>query len=117
MSELQQIIEQAFENRAEINPANVDADVRDAVQAAIDLLDSGQQRVAQPVADGWQVNEWLKKAVLLSFRIRENQIMPGGFTQYFDKVDSKFDGCSHEQHVASGVRVVPPATARRGSYI
>ena len=117
MSDLQQTIEQAFENRAEINPANVDAEVRHAVQAAIDLLDSGQQRVAQPVADGWQVNEWLKKAVLLSFRIRENQIMPGGFTQYFDKVDSKFDGCSHEQHVASGVRVVPPAVARKGSYV
>ena len=117
MTELQQIIEQAFENRAEINPGNVAADVRDAVQTAIELLDSGEQRVAQPVAGGWQVNEWLKKAVLLSFRIRENQIMPGGFTQYFDKVDSKFDGCSHEQHVASGVRVVPPAVARKGSYV
>ena len=84
MSELRQIIEQAFENRAEINPANVDADVRDAIQFAIEMLDSGEQRVAQPVDGGWQVNEWLKKAVLLSFRIRENQIMPGGFTQYFD---------------------------------
>ena len=117
MSELQQIIEQAFENRAEINPANVDTVTRDAIQTAIEMLDSGQQRVAQPVDGGWQVNEWLKKAVLLSFRIRENQIMPGGFTQYFDKVDSKFDGCSHEQHAASGVRVVPPAVARKGSYV
>ena len=96
MSELQQIIEQAFENRADINPGNVDVETRDAVMAAIDLLDSGQQRVAQPVDGGWQVNEWLKKAVLLSFRIRENQIMAGGFTQYYDKVDSKFDGCSAE---------------------
>jgi len=117
MSELQQIIEQAFENRAEINPSNVDPATRDAVQAAIGLLDSGEQRVAQPVDGGWRVNEWLKKAVLLSFRIRENQIMSGGFTQYFDKVDSKFDGCSHEQHVTSGVRVVPPAVARKGSYV
>jgi len=117
MSDLQQIIEQAFENRAEINPANVDADVRNAVQSAIEMLDSGEQRVAQPMDGGWQVNEWLKKAVLLSFRIRENQIMPGGFTQYFDKVDSKFDGCSHQQHVDSGVRVVPPAVARKGSYV
>ena len=116
MYELQQIIEQAFENRAEINPANVDAETRDAIKAAIEMLDSGQQRVAQPVEGGWQVNEWLKKAVLLSFRIRENQIMCG-FTQYFDKVDSKFDGCSHEQHAASGVRVVPPAVARKGSYV
>ena len=117
MAELQQIIEQAFENRAEITPANVDAGVKRAVDEAIELLDSGQMRVAEPVDGGWQVNEWLKKAVLLSFRIRENEIMPGGFTQYFDKVDSKFDGMSHEQHRASGVRVVPPAVARRGAYV
>jgi len=117
MAELQQIIEQAFENRAEINPGNVDAEIKNAVLEAIELLDSGQQRVAEPVAGGWQVNEWLKKAVLLSFRIRENQVMPGGFTQYFDKVDSKFDGCSAEQHAASGVRVVPPAVARKGSFV
>ncbi|MDH3630044.1 MAG: 2,3,4,5-tetrahydropyridine-2,6-dicarboxylate N-succinyltransferase [Gammaproteobacteria bacterium] len=117
MAELQQVIEQAFENRAEINPGNVDAEIKNAVLEAIELLDSGQQRVAEPVAGGWQVNEWLKKAVLLSFRIRENQIMPGGFTQYFDKIDSKFDGCSTEQHAASGVRVVPPAVARKGSFV
>ena len=117
MSELQQTIEQAFENRAEINPSNVDIETRDAVQAAIRMLDAGEQRVAEPTDGGWQVNEWLKKAVLLSFRIRENEIMSGGFTQYFDKVDSKFDGCSHEQHVASGVRVVPPAVARKGAYV
>ena len=117
MADLQQIIEQAFENRAEINPGNVDSETRDAVLEAIELLDSGQQRVAEPVSDGWQVNEWLKKAVLLSFRIRENQIMPGGFTQYYDKVDSKFDNCTAEQHAASGVRVVPPAVARKGSYV
>jgi 2,3,4,5-tetrahydropyridine-2-carboxylate N-succinyltransferase len=117
MADLQQIVEQAFENRAEINPGNVTAETREAVLAAIELLDTGQQRVAEPVSNGWQVNEWLKKAVLLSFRIRENQIMPGGFTQYFDKVDSKFSDCTAEQHVASGVRVVPPAVARKGSYV
>jgi len=117
MADLQQIIEQAFENRAEITPDNVTAETREAVLAAIELLDSGQLRVAEPVSSGWQVNEWLKKAVLLSFRIRENQIMPGGFTQYYDKVDSKFDGCTVAQHAASGVRVVPPAVARKGSYV
>ena len=117
MSDIQQIIEQAFENRAEISPANVDPEIKDAVLQAIDLLDSGEQRVAEPVAEGWQVNEWLKKAVLLSFRIRENNIMPGGYTQYFDKVDSKFDGLSHQQHTDSGVRVVPPAVARKGSFV
>jgi 2,3,4,5-tetrahydropyridine-2-carboxylate N-succinyltransferase len=84
---------------------------------AIELLDSGQQRVAEPVSDGWQVNEWLKKAVLLSFRIRENRIMQGGFTQYYDKVESKFAALSNEEHAASGVRVVPPAVARKGSFV
>jgi len=117
MSELQQIIEQAFENRAEINPGNVDPQVRQAVLEAIDLLDSGRQRVAEPLDGGWQVNEWLKKAVLLSFRIRENEIMPGGFTQYYDKVDSRFAGMTAEQHAASGVRVVPPAVARKGAFV
>ena len=117
MSDIQQIIEQAFENRAEISPGNVEAKIKDAVMQAIDMLDSGEQRVAEPTGEGWQVNEWLKKAVLLSFRIRENNIMPGGYTQYFDKIDSKFDGLSHQQHVDSGVRVVPPAVARKGSYV
>ena len=117
MAEQQQIIEQAFENRAEITPGNVDPEVRQAVLAAIDLLDAGAERVAQPTASGWQVNEWLKKAVLLSFRIRDNQIMPGAYTQYFDKIDSKFDGLTAEQHASSGVRVVPPAVARKGSYV
>ena len=117
MSELQQIIEQAFENRADITPANVDPEIKNAVLEAIELLDSGQQRVAEPVSGGWQVNEWLKKAVLLSFRIRENRIMQGGFTQYYDKVDSKFAALSNEEHAASGVRVVPPAVARKGSFV
>ncbi len=117
MSKLQPVIEQAFENRSEITPENVSAEVRQAVLDAIDLLDSGQQRVAEPADGGWQVNEWLKKAVLLSFRIRENQVMPGGFTQYYDKVDSKFDGMSAADHAASGVRVVPPAVARKGAYV
>jgi 2,3,4,5-tetrahydropyridine-2-carboxylate N-succinyltransferase len=117
MSELQSIIEAAFENRAEITPANVDPAVKNAVLEAIDLIDSGSARVAEPTANGWQVNEWLKKAVLLSFRIRENQIMAGGSTQYYDKVDSKFGESSADEMAASGVRVVPPAMARKGAYI
>ncbi len=117
MTDLQQIIEQAFENRAEINPANVKPDVKSAITEVIGLLDSGKQRVAEPVEGGWQVNEWLKKAVLLSFRTHENRVMAGGFTQYYDKIDSKFEGLTAEQHAASGVRVVPPAMARRGSFI
>ncbi|MFT5502429.1 MAG: 2,3,4,5-tetrahydropyridine-2-carboxylate N-succinyltransferase [Gammaproteobacteria bacterium] len=117
MPDIQSIIEAAFDNRAEITPSNVSPEIKSAVNAAIDLLDSGESRVAEPVKAGWQVNEWLKKAVLLSFRIRENQILDGGFTQYFDKVDSKFAGLTHEQHVASRVRVVPPAVARKGAYV
>jgi len=117
MSELQTIIEAAFENRADINPANVDPSVKNAVLETIDLIDSGSVRVAEPTADGWHVNEWLKKAVLLSFRIHENQIMAGGSTQYYDKVDSKFANSTADEMAASGVRVVPPAMARKGAYI
>ena len=117
MSDLQSIIEQAFEHRADISPANVDPAVRKAVLEAIDLLDSGRARVAEPGDNGWKVNEWLKKAVLLSFRIRDNQPMTGGFTQYYDKVDSKFANCSAADLAATGVRVVPPASARKGAFI
>jgi len=117
MSDLQQTIEAAFENRADITPSNVSADVKQAVTAAIELLDSGAARVAEPTNNGWQVNEWLKKAVLLSFRIHDNQVMAGGSTQYYDKVDSKFAETTSAEFAASGVRVVPPAMARKGSYI
>ena len=90
MSDLKTIIEDAFENRASITPDNADPSIREAVNAAIALLDSGEARVAEPTATGWQVNEWLKKAVLLSFRLNDNKVMGGGSTQYFDKVDSKY---------------------------
>ena len=117
MSDIQPIIEAAFERRADITPHDVDIEVKDAVYEAIDMLDSGQARVAEPTADGWQVNEWLKKAVLLSFRINDNAFIKGGFTNYYDKVDSKFADMSSREFRDSGVRVVPPATARRGSYV
>ena len=117
MAELQSIIEGAFENRADITPSNVEPGVKRAVLDAIDLIDSGEARVAEPRDNGWHVNEWLKKAVLLSFRIRENQLMPGGSTQYYDKVDSKFANSTSQELAASGVRVVPPAMARKGAYI
>ncbi len=117
MSDIQPIIEAAFERRADITPHDVDIEVKDAVYVAIDMLDSGQARVAEPTADGWQVNEWLKKAVLLSFRINDNAFIKGGFTNYYDKVESKFADMSSREFRDSGVRVVPPATARRGSYV
>lgn len=117
MNNLQAIIESAFEHRADITPATAASDIVDAVNQALTLIDSGEVRVAEPTANGWQVNDWLKKAVLLSFRLNDNLPMEGGFTRYFDKVPSKFDGYSAEQFAATGCRVVPPATVRRGSFI
>ena len=116
-SEIQAIIEEAFEKRADITPDNVDSDVAAAINQAIELLDSGSARVAEKQNGEWVVNEWLKKAVLLSFRINDNQIMPGGFTNYFDKVDSKYGRMNAATLAEQGVRVVPPAVARHGSFI
>jgi len=117
MSNIQNIIEQAFENRAEITPRNVDTHVKEAVNEAILQLDRGEVRVAEEKDGGWVVNEWLKKAVLLSFRIDENRFMKGGFTNYYDKVEPKYSDYNSRSFMESGVRVVPPAAARRGSYI
>lgn len=117
MSDLQSTIEEAFENRAEISPQSVDASVKDAVLEAINLLDSGQARVAEKINGDWQVNQWLKKAVLLSFRIRDNAPIDAGCTQFYDKVPLKFSNLSEEEFKKAGVRVVPPAYARQGVYI
>jgi len=117
MSDIQQIIETAFERRAEITPANADAQVRNAVNEVLGMLDSGKARVAEKQNGDWVVNQWLKKAVLLSFRLNDNRPMSGGETQYFDKVEPKFANFSEADFNTAGVRVVPPAAARRGSYI
>jgi len=115
---MKDIIEAAFEDRAHITPDSANTEVRQAVEEAIHLLDTGKARVAEQQRIGdWQVNEWLKKAVLLSFRLEDNIPMIAGFTQYYDKVPSKFASTTPEEFKAAGVRVVPPATARRGSYI
>jgi len=117
MSDLQKIIEDAFEHRADINPRSVDTHVKEAVLEAVNDLDNGRMRVAEKMNGAWVVNEWLKKAVLLSFRIQDNYFMKGGFTNYFDKVDSKYADYNSREFRESGVRVVPPATVRKGSYI
>ncbi len=117
MSDLQNIIEQAFEHRADINPRSVDTHVKEAVLEALNQLDNGKMRVAEKIKGEWVVNEWLKKAVLLSFRIQDNYFMKGGFTNYFDKVDSKYADYNSRDFRESGVRVVPPATVRKGSYV
>ena len=117
MTELQQIIEAAFERRDSITPGSVDAATKAAILQAIDLLDSGKARVAEKIAGEWVVHQWLKKAVLLYFRINDNGIIKGDDAQYYDKVPLKFSDYSAEQFKAAGVRVVPPATARKGSFI
>ena len=117
-ADLAAAIEQAWENRAEVTPAS--KDVGEAVEAALALLDSGKARVAEPDgAGGWTVNQWLKKAVLLSFRLNDNAVVAGGAAgaPAFDKVPSKFDGWDADAFRAAGFRVVPGAVARRGSFI
>jgi 2,3,4,5-tetrahydropyridine-2-carboxylate N-succinyltransferase len=117
MKELENIINQAFEIRADITPANAADDVRTAVEQSINLLDSGAARVAEKIDGDWVVNQWLKKAVLLSFRINENRVMDGGVNRYYDKVETKFAAYTPDDFKKAGVRVVPNANARHGSYI
>ena len=118
MSEsLRQIIESAFERRTGITPSTVERSLRQAIDDAIGLLDSGEARVAEKQDGEWKVNEWLKKAVLLHFRTNDNQAIDAGGLRFYDKVPLKFADQSPAQMRSSGVRVVPPATARRGSYI
>ena len=114
---LQTLIETAFERRAEINPSNASPELRQAVVEALHQLETGAARVAEPTAAGWQVNQWLKKAVLLSFRIHDNEVMQDGTARYFDKVPSRFAHHDDGRFRAEGIRVVPPAFARRGSYL
>ena len=114
---LQATIDSAFEQRAEFNPQNAPTDVRQAVDEAISLLDSGKARVAEKVAGEWQVNQWLKKAVLLSFRLNDNQPVDAGYTRFFDKVPLKYADYDEARLRSEGVRVVPHAIVRRGAYV
>jgi 2,3,4,5-tetrahydropyridine-2-carboxylate N-succinyltransferase len=121
---IQDVIEQAWPERVSLTPSSAPAQVREAVEAALSGLDSGRLRVAERTDGAWIVHQWLKKAVLLSFRLRENVVMGGSQSdalrdplRFYDKVESKFARFDAEQFRASGVRVVPPAVARRGAYI
>ena len=114
---MKQIIDDAFERRDQYSPDNTPEEIRSAITSALALLDSGEARVAEPVDDGWQVNDWLKKAVLLSFRIQPNRVMHGSLCNYYDKVPLKYDGADSDRFVQDGVRVVPQATVRFGAYI
>jgi len=117
MDNLQSVIEDAFEKRAGINAASVSNEVKAAVAEALAKLDNGSLRVAERKDGEWVTHQWLKKAALLSFRMRDNEIMQGGSTQFFDKVDSKFARFTHADFAAGSYRVVPPATARHGAFI
>ena len=117
MDSLQQIIEDAFERRTALIPTNCPDEVCDAVESVISGLDDGSLRVAEPADAGWVVHEWIKKAVLLSFRITENRVLDGGFTRFWDKVPLKYAAHDADAFAADGVRVVPHAVVRRGAYI
>ena len=118
LADLNQTIDAAWENRAEIGVQTRGA-VREAVEQAIEMLDAGQARVAEKQGADWIVHQWLKKAVLLSFRLTDNVIMANGPGEavFWDKVPSKFEGWGENRFRAAGFRVVPPAVARRGSFI
>jgi 2,3,4,5-tetrahydropyridine-2-carboxylate N-succinyltransferase len=117
MSQLKTTIEQAFDDRDALSVESAPQAVLDAVDEALDLIERGAARVAEKGRDGWVVHEWLKKAVLLSFRLRDNVLMSDGYTRYYDKVPSKFAHYDESGFRAAGVRVVPPASARRGTFI
>ncbi|CAG0991852.1 2,3,4,5-tetrahydropyridine-2,6-dicarboxylate N-succinyltransferase [Methylophilaceae bacterium] len=119
MSDLQTTIEAAFENRADITPANVDKNVKDAVFTVLEDLNTGRLRVASRKGDTqeWETHQWIKKAVLLSFRLEDNVLLDGGCTRYFDKVPPKFADYTEADFKAGGFRVVPNAIVRRGSFI
>ena len=117
MDTLQETIEQAFEQRAEITPQTVQPRIKEAICEVIKLLDSGTLRVAEKQNGAWLVHQWLKKAVLLSFRIEDNHFIKGAYSAYYDKVAGKFSDYDEMRFKQSGVRVAPPAMARRGSYI
>ncbi|MCX7189905.1 MAG: hypothetical protein RLZZ541_11 [Pseudomonadota bacterium] len=119
MNPLQNIIEAAFEDRANINPANASKELKEAIASIIADLDSGALRVASRIGNtqNWETHQWLKKAVLLSFRLDDNVLLEGGCTKYFDKVPPKFANYTEQDFKADGIRVVPNAMVRRGSFI
>ncbi|RDV24396.1 2,3,4,5-tetrahydropyridine-2,6-dicarboxylate N-succinyltransferase [Alteromonas aestuariivivens] len=117
MNELKAIIEDAFENRESISPSAAPSEVKQAVNDVIALLNSGKARVAEKIAGEWVVHQWLKKAVLLYFRLHGNDVIEGAESRFYDKVPLKYADYTAEQFASEGVRVVPPAAVRTGTYI
>jgi 2,3,4,5-tetrahydropyridine-2-carboxylate N-succinyltransferase len=117
MSELEEIVNYYFENRAALTASNIDPRLYDTVNTVIDLLDKGKVRVAEKIDGQWHVHQWLKKAVLLYFKMTGNQLFPGGFTNFYDKVPLKYTGLSEEALAEQNVRIVPPACVRKGAFV
>ncbi len=117
MSDLEYLINEQFDNRAELESGEASKELKAAVEDIIWKLDGGQLRIAEKVEGKWVVNQWLKKAVLLSFILDNNIVIQGGITNYYDKIPNKFYGYTKTNFIETGARVVPNATVRRGSYI
>ena len=117
MSTLQAVIDQAWEDRASLSPSSAPKEVVDAVEHVISDLNKGRVRVAEKLGGEWVTHQWIKKAVLLSFRLKDNALVQAGDLAFFDKVATKFAHLDEAQVRAAGVRIVPPAVARRGSYL
>jgi 2,3,4,5-tetrahydropyridine-2,6-dicarboxylate N-succinyltransferase len=117
LGRLRTIIDAAFEQRATLTSRHLPGELDAALEECLERLDRGELRVAEPRAGGWVVNEWLKKAVLLSFRVRENRLVDGHYTRFYDKVPLKYAGASEEELRSGAVRIVPHALVRRGAYI
>ncbi len=117
LHDLKDTIDAAFERRAALTDKDIENEVRPAVNVVLSALESGKLRVAEPDAGAWIVHEWIKKAVLLSFRIEPNQLMPGEPAPYFDKVPLRYEGFDASAFRAAGSRVVPGAIVRRGTYL
>ncbi len=117
MNSLKKIIDEAFELRQQLTPDSAATEIKQAVADVLAMLDCGELRVAEPVTDQWVVNQWIKKAVLLSFKLYENKPMQAGELGFYDKVAVKFHADDVEKIKQSGTRIVPPAVARYGSYL
>jgi 2,3,4,5-tetrahydropyridine-2,6-dicarboxylate N-succinyltransferase len=117
MQQLQRIIDEAWEQRTSITPGSAKAELRDGVTETIERLDAGKLRVAEKIEGTWVTHQWLKKAVLLSFRLRDNEVWTDGYSRYYDKVPSKFAAYGDSEFQSAGFRVVPPAAARKGAFI
>jgi 2,3,4,5-tetrahydropyridine-2-carboxylate N-succinyltransferase len=117
MQDHRKLIEAAFEERNTITPESAEVELVTAIEASISGLEQGVLRVAEPGDEGWQVNEWLKKAVLLYFRIRHNEVIDGSASRYYDKVPLRWAQGSDDDISSCGARIVPPATVRRGAFI